>query len=195
VFPGYDQSSVPSVPNANIVEIGLWLADPSDIFTEQWEKSTGQTGIKMQFINKDVVNGIPSSAFSLAPANPDGTPGSYLTAGAPIYLSDIKGVSTTTSGVSAGATTINVADGTQFASGGYALIGDDITQEEIWITGISGNVLTIAVGTANAYLSGTNVYDNGRKVWGKVVIPLASGAPISWINVAMDVTFDGVSRV
>lgn len=192
-FKAYDQLTVPGQTNPNISETELWLADIEDIQTTSWQKPLGTSGISFQMVDKDPDNGPIATWFQLALANPDGTPGSYGSPGAAILLSDIDGYSTTTGAQTAGDILFNVADGTQFQQGGYAFIGDDFTQETIGITTIVGNVLHTTP-LANSYLSGTNSFDNGRKVWVKMTVPEDSGGPINWLNIGADLIVDGVSR-
>ena len=193
-FNVYDTNVVTGVTNPNIDEQPFYLIDLETIQTTYWTATAAfPSGIRMQWTNLDPLNGPAASIIALAPSHPDGTPGTYLSAGAPIYFSNIEGTSTTTGAHSAGDTSIAVVDGTQFVQGSVIFINDGVNQEYVWLSTIATNTLTVNP-LVNSYLSGANVFDAGRKGWGTCTWPPDNSGPKTFWNLSPRVTVAGFAR-
>jgi len=195
-FSAYDQSVIAGATSPTVDARPFIIADVEQIGLYKYLVPTGYSGIQMQFIDHDTSNGAAASWYQLAPANADGTAGTYGAPGAAIDLAAIQNSSTLSTGSAALATTITVADGTQFTPGMIIAInygGADF--EATTIRSISGNVLTVDA-LANAHSSAETVIHCGWWVWGKLIVPInaAGGQTAIMWDVGCDVIVDQESR-
>lgn len=185
VFPASDQNDA----LGRIYETSAFLADVETIQNFIYKAQPGNSGIKLQFVNKLALDGADASWFQLAPANPDGSVGVYLGAGLPLYTPNIEAADNLASGVLSGASTFDVADGSQFTAGDYVMLDQgQVTQEIVKIASISMNTITIFSSLSFSHSMGAGVLTVGRKFWMKMTVPLniTGGTAMNFYGVTLD---------
>lgn len=197
IFRAYDQNSIPNEATPRVDERELWVGDVDEIQHYTYQASTGNTGIKIQYIDLDAANGAVPGWIALAPSLADGTPGTYGSAGAALEIAAIKAYSTVAVNASAGATSITLADATDFVIGQYVQFEPTtLSVEALRVINKVGNVLTLFVGTGYPHLIGANVYACATKVWAKLTVPsgASGGNNINLFDTVPQITYDQVSR-
>lgn len=195
-FDAYDQATVAGVTNPLVKERTFIIADMDQIGLYKYLVPGGYSGIQLQFIDHDTSNGAAAGWYQLAPANADGTVGTYGAAGAALDVGAIQNSSTLTANSIALATSITVADGTQFTPGMIIAINyGNPSFEPTTIRSIAGNVLTVDA-LANAHSSTETVMHCGWWAYGKLIVPAGAAGGQTTVNwdVSLDVIVDQESR-
>ena len=165
----------------------FYIADPSTIHLYMYKVPPDVAGIKV-WMEDLYVGGAASSWWQLAPAQADGTAGTYASAGSPIYTPAILGQSYLDGASSALDGTIDVEDGSQFNEGDYLMINPTQGDQEILrISTISGNTLTVPTGIALNHADGSSILACGRKFFARITVPLnvAGGIPYNFFDVGL----------
>lgn len=180
-------------------EAAFHLGDIVDIISTQYEKTIGQTGIKLQIVDKDTGFGVDTTFIQIAPAQADGTVGTYLSAGSPLFLNyDLTGFTTVNANELALSQSLTVADGTEIPNTGVWIVINpgQPTQDIVWVTSVTGNVLTLREQLSFNHSVGENVFVCATMFYLKLTVPLnfTGGSPTNLFDDALDVTYDAVFR-
>jgi hypothetical protein len=174
-----------------MVEIYAFIADVDSIHEFAYDAPPLMAGIKMEFV-KLIPATIPAIIwFQLAPANADGTVGTYEAAGAPLFTAPIKTSDVIVGGpYLAGTTSFDVVDGTNFLAGDYIILNrSNPTEEIVKILSISFNTLT-HTGTTFDHFAAETVLTAGRKFWIKMTVPLnaTTGNIMNFYSISLKTT-------
>lgn len=195
-FKAYGQATVyGGYPNPNVSQTPIYFADILDIQTQEYVPSIGQSGILILITDKDATTGADPSWFKFASMLPDGTPGTYGSAGAPFSTTGLQAADTLQSGVSALATMITVANGSQFTSGRYVYLdAGSGFQDQVRVTNISGNILTVTP-TTYAHSSGATVFENAFGAYVELTLPTSFTNTHNYYDCVIEAVFDQVDRM
>ena len=191
----YGQAAVVGLSNPNIAEAPFFLADISEIASQTYQPTIGQTAILIQPVDNDSIYGALATWIELAPMLADGTAGSYGSAGAVLSETAIEAADNLASGISALATSITVADGSQFTAGRFLMIDAGVLgqQDIVQVLHIASNVLTITPSNLS-HTSGAGVYEIGFGFWARLELPTTFISTDNFYDVSLNVTVDSVSR-
>lgn len=169
----YDTDDVENVSNPRVDIREFYLIDPDTIGLYTYEGSPGNDGIKVLFSDLITSVNADTSWFALACSTCDGSVGTFLATGQPLYLPGISWTGDLTASYSAGATSITVDNASGFYCGSYANVNfADSSEEIVQILTVTPatNTLTIS-GFNNAHSSGETMYACGYKLWAKMTVP------------------------
>jgi hypothetical protein len=168
----FDTATAGTSTNANIDEEIFYIGDPDSIAFWKYKALPGNTGIVVSITDNFSTGGAEADWIQFAPVDGDGNPGTYLAAGAEIELGTLEAEDELQDSILAGATSIEVADGSQFTEGHLIQLGPGTAEQETRrIVSIAGNVLTIT-GTDFAHPAGELVYENAIPFAVKLTVPL-----------------------
>ena len=196
-FTAYDQVSISGAPSpANVQSVPFWVADDgagtNNIFHNTYPGVPSGSGISIQFQNLDTRTGAQTFWMQLACADANGNALSYGATAAPIYTTGFFALSTLTASASALTNTLSIAQAANFTPGDYIWINPGGgTYENVRITSIdyTRQILT-TTGQTYAHNPGEQVYQNGRKFFAQMTIPINAlgGAARNLVNLALVVT-------
>lgn len=185
LFQAFDQASAGGGSNTNIYQTSFYLADPSTINLWSYGALPTKSGIEISM--KDMGNGTGASPswVAFAAADGNGNPLTFGSPGSPIDFSPLQANDTLQSGISSGATSLTVANGSAFSVGRFIQLDTgNGTQETRRVQSISGNTLTLQTPTSYAHSSSATVFEMGIQIYAEVTIPInvSGGSPLTLRN-------------
>lgn len=160
VLAAFDSETAGDDTSANITETTIYAGDSEEIAYWTYGALPGNTGIVISPYDAYAEGGAEADWLQFAPLLADGTIGTYGDPGEEIDLGTLEASDELQDAILSGATSIEVADGSQFTSGRFVSLGYGTAfQESRQITAMVGNVLTIS-GTDYAHDAGELVFEN-----------------------------------
>ena len=188
----FDQATIPGVSNANVISFAVWVGDADTIDIYSYVAAPTNSGIKLAIVDNNGSLGATPSWTQFAPANADGSAGTFLSGGTPIFTPAISAADTVTTHALAAATTIKVNNSSLFLAGDYVKIGSGLsTAEVVQITAIPDGVTLTVTATNYAHNNGETVFTCARKIWLKVTVPVnaTGGQALNLIDTELQRTY------
>ena len=156
---------------SRIIQKPFYLIDNNEIQIYEYFERTGQPGIEISFTDIYGSGQADPSWFQIAPANPDGTAGTYEAGGDSLFIDPIQAKTTLFRSELPLATEILLDDPDEFAEGDFITINAGFSTQEICrITELSGQTATIT-GFNFSHNLGETIHACGVQGWVKVTVP------------------------
>ena len=198
----YNTPAVEADPSPQVKNFPFYVAPEitSAIQYYTYQSYPGASAIGLSLVDLDPTSGAQLSWLNWCPANPDGTPGTYVPGSTSLNVPDLNAQDVFTgSQVQVNDTEITVSNGGQFASsvGGYLILEPGTSQEEqVKLTAQNGNILTITP-AGWTHNPGAYLYDFARKYYIETdfsTIPSGT-APVNLNNIVINISGAAVSRI
>jgi hypothetical protein len=199
----YDQSTVAGITNPNIGISPFFICDPSTITTNFYEATYGQSGIRASIVDNDTANGAVASWCQLGYGVPftGAAPSTWNASGSPLYFPPLQAFDNLGANIAANATSITVENGSSFAlpSGQncvqFIRLGAGLsTQDDVRVTGMSGNTITISP-TSYAHNAGETIYQLAFGGYIMLTLPTTTTiGPVSYYDLSLNLLYDVAAR-
>ncbi len=180
-----------------VISIAAWVGDTDTIHLYSYSAAPGNSGIKIEVADLNVTLGADPSWVQFAPALADGTAGTFLSAGTPIFIAALSAADALTAPATASSTSIIISDTSSFTAGQWIKIGTGGPFPEIVQIGAIPNGTTLTISPLNYnHSTSETVYNCLIKIWIKVTVPLnaAGGNAINLIDNALKKTYIRTSK-
>ena len=171
------------------------LGDIDNIANYQYIPSGTDAGIRIYFTNRitesDIV--VPNW-FQFASLNAaDMTINTDTWANGPYYTQhSLLGGTVLNANASSGASGIIAASASNINVGQFLKIGDGVSAEVVWVTGITGTIISIHPSLINNHVIGESVYACAEGFAIKMKVPgtgISEGTPKDWFNCSLDCSY------
>lgn len=200
VCPVFDQNVVTGVTNPRVYETPVWFGDGSTIQNFSYSNLPTLAGIEISLVDLVSSVGAQTSWCQLAPANVNGTVGTYGAAGAALLTSPLTAFGTTLASSVASSNAIFCATASTFIAGDYIVINIGTASQEYRKVTVINNTtgqMTLSTNLDFGHAAGEAVFTCGRKFYLKVTIPTnaASNTATNFYDLALRRRGRIISRV
>ena len=200
----FNTAAVEGDPSPQVKNFPFYIAPETTTAIRQYtyQAYPGSSGIGLGLVDLDPTSGAQLEWLTWCPANPDGTPGTFVPASTSLVVPDLY-AQTNFAGpqVQVNDTTFQVTPltGDLFAPsvGGYLILDPGTASEEqVKLTGQTGDLLTITP-AGFTHETGGYIYDFARKYYVQTdfsSIPTGT-APVNLNNIVININGAAISRI